>query len=190
MQSFLTISQLVHIFTTGLQNFMRVDICRLSTAAVDIIYMHLMVVVCYLFWPFSCLDVMNWKLFLHSACVCVCVREKAFCYMACNWRRQKSPVCLYVLAFDGRSVRPPKKSQHLLLSLLASENLQLHLTSCELLLGYSSHSLSFGMRATWLYPLPISVNLQTAFLLFRLIVRNLWMFDKLRNNNFINKRRF
>jgi len=106
------------------------------------------------------------------ACVCVCVTEKAFCYMACNCRRQKSPVCLYVLAFDSLSVRPPKKSQHLLLSLLASENLQLHLTSCELLFGYSSHSLSFGMRATWLYPLPISVNLQTAFLLFRLIVKN------------------
>jgi hypothetical protein len=111
-------------------------------------------------------------------CVCVCVREKDCCYMACNCRRQKSPVCLYVLAFDGRSVRPPKKSQHLLVSLLASENLQLHLTSCGLLLGYSSHSLSFGMRATWLYPLPISVNLQVAFLLFRLTVKeshlNVW----------------
>ena len=70
---------------------------------------------------------------LSSLCVCVCVREKGFCYMACNCRRQKGPVCPYVLAFDGRSVRPPKKSQHLLVSLLACENLQLHPTSCGLL---------------------------------------------------------
>jgi hypothetical protein len=39
--NFLMIPHLVHIFTTGLQTFMRVDICRLSIAAVDIIYMHL-----------------------------------------------------------------------------------------------------------------------------------------------------
>jgi len=90
-QNFLMIPHLVHIFTTGPQKFMRFDICHLSIAAVDIIYMHLTVLVCYLFWPFSCPDVMNWKLFLHSACVCVCVcvREKDFCYMACNCRRQR-----------------------------------------------------------------------------------------------------
>ena len=155
------IPHLVHIFTTGLQTFMRADICHLSTAAVDIIYMHLRSLLVICFGPFLALTSWTENSFFTLSvcvCVCVCVREKDFCYMACNCRRQKSPVCLYVLAFDGRSVRPPKKSQHLLHSLLASENLQLHLTSCGLLLGYSSQSLSFGTTATWFYPLPISGN--------------------------------
>jgi hypothetical protein len=163
------IPQLVHIFTTGLPNFYAR--WHMSLKHCSCWYnLHASYGLCLLF-VFTLF--LPWRHELKTlSTLYVCVREKAFCYMACNWRRQKSPVCLYVLAFDGRSVRPPKKSQHLLLSLLASENLQLHLTSCELLLGYSSHSLSFGMRATWLYPLPISVNLQTAFLLFRLIVKN------------------
>jgi hypothetical protein len=189
MQNFLMIPHLVHIFTTGLQKFMWAHICHLSIAAVDIIYMHLRSLLVICFGPFLALTPWTENSFFTLSvcvcvCVCVCVREKDFCYMACNCKRQKSPVCLYVLAFDGRSVRPPKKSQHLLLSLLASENLQLHLTSCGLLLGYSSQSLSFGSSNTrQLCKLPF-------FYFVLLWGRKIWMLDKFRNNKLINKRRF
>jgi hypothetical protein len=55
MQNLLMIAQLVHIFTTGLRKFMRVDICHLSISAVDIIYMHLRSLFVICFGPFLAL---------------------------------------------------------------------------------------------------------------------------------------
>jgi hypothetical protein len=54
MHNLLMIAKLVHIFATGLQKFMRVDICHLSISAV-IIYMHLRSLFVTCFGPFLAL---------------------------------------------------------------------------------------------------------------------------------------
>ena len=81
---------------------MNVDVCHLSIAAVNIVYMHLTVFVCYLFWPFPCLDVMNLKLLLR----CVCV-SKTFvtCRVTAEDRRVLYACCTYLYLMVGQTTQ-------------------------------------------------------------------------------------